>query len=185
MSVEEEGRYLAATREPLASIGAVLVVTGLRPEECYRLMWESITWCNGRNGTLLVTHGKTKAASRVIPKTGVRTVLEERWESARKPLEGWVWPAPRQSGHVEPSSLKKHRKTFVLPVCGSLSCRASGIPFILVWASLDAMLGRSRELLATARSQSLPGMYTLQKTQSSMPSKSWVGTTAGTVQWLN
>ena len=86
--------------------------TGLRPEECYRLMWESITWCNGRNGTLLVTHGKTKAARRVIPMTPrVRTVLEQRWESAEKPLEGWVWPAPTHSGHVEPSSLKKqHRK---------------------------------------------------------------------------
>jgi len=112
VSFEEEGRYLAATREPLASIGAVLVDTGLRPEECYRLMWESITWCNGRNGTLLVTHGKTKAARRVIPMTPrVRTVLEQRWESAEKPLEGWVWPAPTHSGHVEPSSLKKqHRK---------------------------------------------------------------------------
>jgi len=75
-------------------------------------MWESITWCNGRNGTLLVTHGKTKAARRVIPMTPrVRTVLEQRWESAEKPLEGWVWPAPTHSGHVEPSSLKKqHRK---------------------------------------------------------------------------
>jgi len=41
----------------------------------------------------------------------VRMVLERRWESAGKPLEGWVWPAPTQSGHVGPSSLKKqHRK---------------------------------------------------------------------------
>jgi integrase len=41
----------------------------------------------------------------------VREVLEERWESAGKPAEGWIWPAPTQSGHVEPSSLKKrHRK---------------------------------------------------------------------------
>jgi integrase len=110
---EEQGRYLAAAREPLVSIGAVLIDTGLRPEECYRLVWESITWSNGRNGTLLVTHGKTKAARRVIPMTPqVREVLEKRWESAGKPPEGWVWPAPTRSGHVEPSSLKKqHRKT--------------------------------------------------------------------------
>jgi integrase len=92
--------------------------TGLRPEECYRLMWESIAWCNGRNRTLLVTHGKTKAARRVIPLTPrVRTVLEQRLEYAGKPLEGWVWPAPTRSGHVEPSSLKKqHRKA--LPIAG-------------------------------------------------------------------
>jgi integrase len=88
------------------------VDSGLRPEECYRLVWESITWSNGRNGTLLVTHGKTKAARRVIPMTPrARGVLGARWEAAGKPLEGWVWPAPTQSGHVEPSSLKKqHRK---------------------------------------------------------------------------
>jgi hypothetical protein len=39
VSPDEEGRYLAAAREPLASIGAVLVDSGLRPEECYRLVW--------------------------------------------------------------------------------------------------------------------------------------------------
>ena len=28
-----------------------------------------------------------------------------------KPSEGWVWPAPTKSGHVEPSTVKKqHRK---------------------------------------------------------------------------
>jgi hypothetical protein len=28
----------------------VLVDTGLRPQESYRLVWDSITWLNGRNG---------------------------------------------------------------------------------------------------------------------------------------
>ncbi len=67
LTVHEEARYLAAASEPLASIAAILADTGMRPEECYRLRWETITWTNGRNGTLLVTHGKTKAARRVIP----------------------------------------------------------------------------------------------------------------------
>jgi len=38
----------------------------------------------------------------------VRTVLESRWEAAGKPQEGWIWPAGTRSGHVEPSSLRKH-----------------------------------------------------------------------------
>jgi integrase len=66
---EEETLYLAATREPLASVATVLADTGMRPEECFRLRWESITWANGRYGTLLITHGKTSAARRVIPMT--------------------------------------------------------------------------------------------------------------------
>ena len=65
----EEARYLAPAGPLLADIATVLVDTGLRPEECYRLVWDSITWMNGRNGTLIVTHGKTKAARRVLPMT--------------------------------------------------------------------------------------------------------------------
>ena len=96
-------------REP-----TVLVDTGMRPEECFRLRWEAITWLNGRHGTLLVTHGKTAAARRVLPMTPrVRNILEGRWESAGKPLEGWVWLAPTLSGHLEPSSIKKQHSKAV------------------------------------------------------------------------
>jgi integrase len=86
----------------------------MRPEECFRLRWDDLTWLNGRNGALLVTHGKTEAARRIIPMTPrVRGILESRWDAADKPDEGWVWPAPTRSGHIEPSSLRKqHSKTF-------------------------------------------------------------------------
>jgi integrase len=114
VSPEEEIRYLAAAPEPLASVAAILVDTGLRPEECFRLRWESVTWSNGRHGTFLVTHGKTAASRRVLPMTPrVRMILESRWEHAAKPVEGWIWPAPTRSGHLESSSLKKqHARTF-------------------------------------------------------------------------
>src|SRR5712691_2852016 len=113
---EEEARYLASANSLLSEIATVLVDTGLRPEECYRALWDSITWVNGRNGTLLVTHGKTKAARRVLPMTPrVRHTLETRWNACGRPSEGYVWPAPTKSGHIEPSSLKKqHSKTLRL-----------------------------------------------------------------------
>lgn len=113
---EEESRYLAAASEPLASIASVLADTGMRPEECFRLRWESVTWVNGRHGTLFVVHGKTAAARRVLPMTPrVRSILKGRWERAGKPGEGWIWPAPTRSGHVEVSSLRKqHAKAFEL-----------------------------------------------------------------------
>jgi integrase len=111
---EEEAKYLAAAPEPVASIAAILCDMGLRPEECFRLRWDAITWANGRHGTFLVTHGKTAAARRVLPMTPrVRSILEARWEDVGKPVEGWVWAASTRSGHVESSSLKKqHAKAF-------------------------------------------------------------------------
>jgi integrase len=114
LTSEEEARYLAAAPEPLASIATILADTGFRPEECYRMKWEGITWVNGRNGSLLVTHGKTAAARRVLPMTPrVRAILETRWEAAGRPLEGWVWIAPTLSGHIEASSLKKQHSKAV------------------------------------------------------------------------
>ena len=121
---DEEACYLAASPWLLASIATLLVDTGLRPDECHRLRWEDITWTNGRNGTMLVTHGKTTAARRVLPMTPrVRAVIEEQWQKAGKPVEGWVWPAPTESGHINHSSLKKlHKKAL----------RISGVrPFVL------------------------------------------------------
>jgi integrase len=124
LSIEEEARYLSSALEPLASVTAVLADTGMRPEECYRLRWETISWANGRNGTLLVTHGKTKAARRVLPLTPrVRAVLEARWINAGQPEEGWVWPAQAKSGHIEPFSLKRQHRNAV---------KLSGVrPFVL------------------------------------------------------
>ena len=105
---EEEERYLAAAREPLGLVATVLADTGMRPEECYRMRWEGVTWSNGRNGSILVTHGKTAAARRVLPLTArVRLVLETRWNGTGRPAEGWIWPAPTRSGHLDKSSLKR------------------------------------------------------------------------------
>lgn len=106
VSAVEEARYLAVASEPLASIATVLADTGMRPEECFRMRWECVTWLNGRNGALLVTHGKTTLARRVLPMTlRVRAILENRWLAAGKPEEGCLWPARTRSGHVEPNSI--------------------------------------------------------------------------------
>jgi integrase len=121
---EEEARYLAAAREPLCSIATILVDSGLRPEECFRSQWENIWFASGRHGVLLVPFGKTQAARRAIPLTPrVRTLLESRWEEQGRPKEGWVWPAPTFSGHLEASSLKKQH---------GRALRMSGVrPFVL------------------------------------------------------
>ena len=138
ITVEEEARYLSAAPEPLASIAVLLADTGMRPEECFRLRWESVTWLNGRNGALLVLHGKTAAARRLIPMTPrVRSVLELRWVEVGKLEDGWMWPAPTRSGHVEPSSLRKqHAKTFNTIADEASKRNAKPVrPFVLIFAA--------------------------------------------------
>ena len=66
---DEELRYLGAATALLADVAMVLVDTAMRPDECHRLRWEEITWVNGRNGSVLVEHGKTAATRRVLPMT--------------------------------------------------------------------------------------------------------------------
>jgi integrase len=111
---EEERRYLDNAPEPLRSFATVLADTGFRPDEGFRMRWENVNWKNGKNGSILVTHGKTAAARRVVPMTPrVRFVLETRWELAEKPEHGWVWPAPTKSSHVEHGTFKKqHARAF-------------------------------------------------------------------------
>jgi integrase len=108
----DEAKYLAAASTLLADIATILLDSGMRPEECFRARWENVTWVNGRHGSILVTHGKTKAARRSLPMTPrVRALLERRWDEAKRPQEGWIWTAPTKSEHIEPSTLKKqHRK---------------------------------------------------------------------------
>jgi integrase len=134
---QEQAKYLATAQEPLCSVAEVLVDTGLRPEECFRLHWESLTWTNGRHGTMLVTHGKTAAARRVLPMTPrVRAVLEARWEQAGRPTDGWVWPASTRSGHLESSSIKKqHAKAL----------KASGVRAFVLYSLRHTFLTRLGE----------------------------------------
>jgi integrase len=110
----DEAKYLAAASPLLGEIATVLVDSGQRPEECFRQRWENVTWVNGRHGSIRVTHGKTKAARRTLPMTPrVRAILEQRWETAGMPQEGWIWPACTKSGHIEPSTLKKQHRAAI------------------------------------------------------------------------
>jgi integrase len=112
ISANEEALYLAAALPLLHDVSIVLFDTGMRPEECHSLRWDNVYWDGGRNGTVLIAKGKTKAARRMLPMSPrVRVVLENRWKLAGKPSEGWVWPAQTKDEHINHDSLKlQHRK---------------------------------------------------------------------------
>jgi integrase len=147
VSREDEARYLAAAPEPLASIATVLADTGMRPEECFRLRWEAITWVNGRHGTLLISRGKTAAARRIVPMTPrVRNILETRWNDTGKPVEGWIWPTLTRSGHVEPSSIRKHHtKTFLTVAEQAAKNNLKPIPPFVLYSLRHTFLTRLGE----------------------------------------
>jgi integrase len=133
ISPDEERRYLAAASGSLASLATVLVDSGLRPEECFRMRWESVNFSAGKYGSMFVTHGKTRAARRMLPMTPrVRLILQNRYVHLNKPDEGWVWPALTASGHVEPSTVKKqHAKTFKIIADNSKKDEKPIRPFVL------------------------------------------------------
>ena len=106
VSREEEKKYVAVCTEPLKSITTILVDTGLRPEECFRLKWECITFTED-GGRIFNEHGKSKAARRSVSMTQrVRGILFQRWSAAGEPSDGWVFPAQKASvGHVVPNTI--------------------------------------------------------------------------------
>lgn len=116
LTTTEEEKYLSACKPLLCDFATILVDTGMRPEECFRMRWEHVSWGSGRHGALSVTHGKTDAARRILPLTPRgRAILQARWELGERPQEGWVWPARTESGHAEPSTVRKqHTKALKL-----------------------------------------------------------------------
>jgi integrase len=85
LTIEEESRYLAKTSPLLNDVATVLIDSGMRPEECFRMRWEHISWTGGRYGTVLVPHGKTESARRIIPLTPrAGAILQARWELSNK-----------------------------------------------------------------------------------------------------
>jgi integrase len=113
---KEEALYLAAALPLLHDVSVILFDTGMRPEECHHLRWDNINWDSGRNGVLLITEGKTKAARRILPLSPrVRALLLNRWKIAGEPGEGWVWPAETKDGHINHDSVKlQHKKALKL-----------------------------------------------------------------------
>ncbi|MEP6963045.1 MAG: tyrosine-type recombinase/integrase, partial [Acidobacteriota bacterium] len=100
LTPKEEKEYLEAAEPLLHDVATILLDCGLRPEECFRLKWESVL-----DGYIEIQYGKTDNARRRIPTSPrVSAVLDMR--RARSAGE-WVFPAATASGHIEPASIKR------------------------------------------------------------------------------
>jgi integrase len=97
---DEERRYLDAAGPLLRDVATILLDCGLRPEECFRLKWESAS-----GGVIEIQYGKTDNARRRIPfSPRVAAVLDMRKGSQ---AGEWVFPAATRSGHIESASVKR------------------------------------------------------------------------------
>ena len=83
ISPEEEEAYLATSSQPLCDIARVMLDTGMRPEEVFRIETANLDFSQR---TILNPFGKTKAARRKLTMTDeVWTILKERTVSSKGP----------------------------------------------------------------------------------------------------
>jgi len=84
LSFEEQGRYLAVATPMLRDVATLMLETGMRPEEVYRIQPENV---NLAGGFLVNPYGKTKAARRRVPLTvTARNVLTRRMAGLETPF---------------------------------------------------------------------------------------------------
>ena len=78
----------------------------MRPSEVFSLRWEHVL-LNGNAGLLQITDGKSRAARRMLPLVpAVYIVLKVRHDALGSPIEGWIFPANTESGHLQGDSAK-------------------------------------------------------------------------------
>jgi integrase len=90
-----QARLLAVAPQPLRDVATIVLDTGMRPSEVFRMRWEDFTW---GPGTIFVPRGKTKRSRRYLPMSDrVIDALQVRRNSQ---TEGWVFPSDSECGHL-------------------------------------------------------------------------------------
>lgn len=100
---EEEIGYLATASQPLKDIAQVILDTGMRPDEVFRIRVENLDFA-GR--TIFIPSGKTKAARRKVTMTA--DVLELLKKRATKAKGGFIFPSKSDSEQQIGSVRKAH-----------------------------------------------------------------------------
>jgi integrase len=105
VSFEEEIKYLAKASQPLKDIAQIILDTGLRPEEVFRVRVEHLDFAAR---TIFNPFGKTKAARRKVTMTAdIHAILMDHAKSAKGPF---VFPSKVGSDKSIGSVRKAHDK---------------------------------------------------------------------------
>jgi integrase len=98
-----KGRNSRTGWEPFRTVLLIMLDSGLRPGEIFRMRWESIHW---DKGLIFNPRGKSRKSRRYVPLTErVKAALVARDEGVN---EGWVFPSKRaQSGYITGREVSK------------------------------------------------------------------------------
>jgi integrase len=146
LTYDEQGKYLAAATPLLRDVATLMLETGMRPEEVYRIRPENV---NVAGGFLFNPFGKTKAARRRVPLTSTaRNVLTRRMAGLEAPFlfpcdTDAKRPVPKvNNAHDRAVKVSKVAKFRLYDLRHTWATRAaeSGIDLV----TLAALLGHSK-----------------------------------------
>lgn len=107
ITFEEQAAFLSKASQPLSDIARVMLDTGMRPEEVFRIRAENI---DVKQKTIFNPFGKTKAARRTIPLTDdVLFLLKARLKEAADTGTPFVFPSPSNAQKPVGSVKKAHK----------------------------------------------------------------------------
>ncbi|MBZ5648674.1 MAG: site-specific integrase [Acidobacteriia bacterium] len=119
-----ETKLLAVAEQPLKDVLFILLDTGMRPAEVFRMRWEHVSW-NER--MIFIPFGKTRNSRRFVPMS--QRVLDALLCRVAGKTEGWVLPSSQsKTGHivtVEKQFLTARKKAGINPSVVLYSARHS------------------------------------------------------------
>jgi len=131
LNAEEEKLYLLAASQPLQDIATLMLETGMRPEEVYRIRRENV---HLEQGYVFNPYGKTKAAKRKVPLSEAAcAVVAKRLEKAKSEF---LFPGRSTDGPIVKAN-SAHYAT--LKRCKVAAFRIYDLRH--TWASRSAMAG--------------------------------------------
>ena len=105
LSFDEQAKYLAAATPMLRDVATLMLETGMRPEEIFRVLPENV---HLEKGSLYNPYGKTKAARRWIRLTAAAQLVLERRLKNRKGL--YPFPHKKNPNKPLPNVHSAHRR---------------------------------------------------------------------------
>ena len=98
-----KGRKSPVGWEPFRTVLLIMLDSGLRPGEIFRLRWENVHW---DKGLIFNPRGKSRKSRRYVPLTErVKAALVARKQGAN---EGWVFPSKRaRTGYITDRGVSK------------------------------------------------------------------------------